>query len=60
MIAFEFYVYDEMEEFHSVGILPERRKNLLRKTQETVMKQGKIVAGDDLDVNNFYFVQIEI
>ncbi len=60
MVAYEFYVYDELEEIHSIGILPERRKDLLRITQEPVMKQGKMVAGDDLDVNNFYFVQIEI
>jgi hypothetical protein len=60
MVAYEFYVYDEMEEFHSIGILPERRKDLLRITQESVMKWGKMVAGDDLNVNNIYFVQIEI
>ncbi len=60
MVAYEFYVHDEMEEFHSIGILPERRKDLLRITQESVMKWGKMVVGDDVDVNNIYFVQVEM
>jgi len=60
MVAYEFYVHDEMEELHSIGILPERRKDLLRITQESVMKWGKIAAGDDVDVNNIYFIQVEI
>jgi hypothetical protein len=38
MVAYEFYVYDEMEESQSIGILPERRKDPLRITQESVMK----------------------
>ena len=60
MVAYKFYVIDEVEEFHSIGILPERREDPLRITQESVMNWGKMVAGDDVDVNNFYFIQIEI
>jgi hypothetical protein len=60
MVAYEFYVYDEMEKFHSICILPERRNDPLRISQESVMKWGKMVAGDDVGVNNIYFVQIEI
>ena len=59
MIAYEFYVYDEME-FHSIGILPERRKDPLRITQDSVMKWGKMAVGEDVDVKNIYFVQMEI
>ena len=58
MVAYEFYLHDEMEECHSIGILPERRKDPLRITQESVMKWGKMVAGDDVDVN--HFAQVEI
>jgi len=49
-----------MEEFHSIGILPERRKDPLRITQESILKWGKMVAGDDVNANNIYFVQIEV
>ena len=60
MVAYELYVRDEVGEFYSVGILPERRKDPLRITQESVMKWGKMVVGNDVDVNHIYFVQIEI
>jgi hypothetical protein len=49
-----------MEEFHSIGILPERREDPLRITQESVMKWGKMLACDNVDVNNIYFIQVEI
>jgi len=60
MVAYKFYVIDEVEEFHSIGILPERREDPLRITQESIMNWGMTVAGDDVDVNNIYFIQIEI
>jgi hypothetical protein len=60
MVAYEFYLIDEMEEYHSIGILPERRKNPLRITQESIMKWGKLVAGDCVDISNIYFIQIEV
>jgi hypothetical protein len=57
MVAYEFYVLDEMEEFHSIGILPERRKDPLRITPESIIKWGKMVAGDDADLNSIFFIQ---
>ena len=60
MVAYEFYVYDEMKELHSIGILPERRKSPLRITQDSIMKWGKMVVGDRVDVNNICFVRVEM
>jgi len=62
MVVYEFYVYDEIKELDFIGILPERRKDPLRITQESVMKWGKRILAfvDDVDVKNIYFVQIEI
>jgi len=60
MVAYEFYLRDEMEGFHLIGILPERRKDPLRITLESIMKWGKMVVGDDLGVNNIYLVRIEV
>jgi hypothetical protein len=60
MIAYEFYLVDEVEEFHSLGILPERRKDPLRITQESIMKWGKLVVGDSVEANKIYFIQIEV
>ena len=60
MVAYEFYVCDEVKEFHSIGILPERRKDPLRITQESITKWGKLVVVDSVEVNKIYFVQIEV
>ena len=61
MVAYEFYLHDDdMEEFHLLGILPERRKDPLRITQESIVKWGHLVAGESVDVRDMYFIQIEI
>jgi len=60
MVAYEFYVNDGIEEFHLLGILPERRKDPLRITKESIVKWGKLVAGDSVDIHNMYFIQIEV
>lgn len=60
MIAYEFYSVDAEEEFHLLGILPERRRDPLRITQESITKWGKLVVGDSVEVKKIYFVQIEV
>jgi hypothetical protein len=61
VVAYEFYVHDEKGRWDSIGILPERRKDPLRITQEAIMKWGKMLAFDNVDVvNHIYFIQIEI
>jgi hypothetical protein len=60
VVAYEFHFRDEVEEFHLIGILPERRKDPLRITQESIMNWGKMIAGDDVDVNNIFFIKIGI
>jgi hypothetical protein len=59
MVAYEFYVVDE-EEFHLLGTLPERRKDPLRMTRESITKWGKLVVGDSVDVHDIYFIQVEV
>jgi len=60
MVAYEFYVNDGIEESQLLGILPERRKDPLRITQESIVKWGQLVAGDSVDIDNMYFIQIEV
>ena len=60
MVAYEFYLVDAEEEFHLLGILPERRKDPLRITQESIKKWGKLVVGDSAEVDKIYFIQIEV
>jgi hypothetical protein len=59
MCAYEFYWFDKTEEAHFIGILPEKRKNLLRVTRESVLNLGKKVMDDNADATNIYFIQVE-
>ena len=60
MVAYEFYWRDETGKEHFIGILPERRKKPERITKESVLNWGWKVIGDSSDVNNVYFVQVEM
>jgi len=60
VVAYEFYVNDDIKEFHLLGILPERRKDPLRITYESIMNWGNLIAGDYVDINNIYFIQTEV
>jgi hypothetical protein len=60
MVAYEFYWLDETGKEHLIGILPERRKDPERITQESILSWGWKVIGHDSDVNDIYFVQVEM
>jgi hypothetical protein len=60
MVAYEFYENDGIEEFNLLGILPERRKDPLRITYESIMNWGKLIVCNFVDINNIYFIQIEV
>jgi len=60
MLAYEFYWLDEAEKVHFIGILPERRKSPERITGEFVLNWGWKVIGDNTDVKDIYFVQVEM
>jgi hypothetical protein len=59
MIAYEFYYHDAKGDI-LIGILPERRKDPKRVTKKSVMNWVKNVLGDNEDIKNIYFVQVEI
>jgi hypothetical protein len=60
MFAYEFYWFDKTEKPHYIGILPEKRENPLRITRESVLKLGRKVIGSIEDVENLYFIQVEV
>ena len=60
MVAYEFYWRDQEGEIHFIGILPERREKPKRITEKSVLNWGWKVIGDNPDVNNIYFVQVEM
>jgi hypothetical protein len=60
MIAYEFYWHDEGGEAHLLGILPERRKNPQRITEQSIMKWGNLILGNQANIGSIYFVRVEV
>ena len=61
MIAYEFYIREDGED-HLIGVLPERRRNEERITQESIMNWGKLVLSDDaeVDLKALYFNKVKV
>jgi hypothetical protein len=60
MIAYELYRFDKTAEAHFIGILREKRENLLRITRESVLNLGRKLIGDHAAVTDIYFIQVEV
>ena len=60
MIAYELYCFDKTAKAHFIGILKEKREDLLRITKESVLNLGRKVLGDNADVTDIYFIQVEV
>ena len=60
MIAYEFYLRDPVKGGELVGILPEKRKNPERITQESIMRWGKNIVSNDVNAKDIYFIQVTI
>ena len=59
MILYELYLRDETGKEYYIGTLPERRKNLERITEESVLNWGKDFIGDRSDSKRIYFIRVE-
>lgn len=59
MVAYELYWSDHEGKENLIGILPERRKNPERITQESILNWGWKIIGDHSDVKNIYFIPVE-
>jgi hypothetical protein len=60
MIAYEFYFRDEMKGDRLVGILPERRENRERITDESILKWVENLLGDHQDMDHIYVVKVTL
>ena len=60
MVAYEFYWRDPEGRYQIIGVLPERRKNPMRITKESVMNWGKMLLGDDVDSKSLFFKRVTI
>jgi hypothetical protein len=60
MVTYEFYLNDDIKEFHLLGILYGRRKDPVRISYQSIMNWGELIVGDYVDTNNIYFIEIEV
>jgi c-di-GMP-binding flagellar brake protein YcgR len=58
MDAYEFYWRDPIKGYQFIGGLPERRKNLARITQESVIDLARELIGDNVNVDDIFIVKI--
>ncbi len=60
MILYKIYVRDEDGEEHFLGILPERRNDPKRITNESVLNLSKIILGPNAEIqmDSIRFVSI--
>jgi hypothetical protein len=60
MVTYQFYWRDEKEKTHFIGILPEKRKTPGRITPESILNWGRKVMREHSNLNDIYFVQVEL
>ena len=62
MLAYKLYWRDEQGNEHFIGMLPERRKNQERITDESLANWSRIILGENIgiDLNSIYFIQVEV
>ncbi len=58
MVAYEFYWQDDIGGIHLLGILPERRKNPNRVTDQSILNWANRVIGDAF--KNIFFTKVSI
>jgi PilZ domain len=57
MDAYEFYWRDSTKGYELIGVLPERRKNPARRTQESVINLARGLLGHGVNVNRIFFIK---
>jgi hypothetical protein len=60
MLAYELYTFDKTKGYELIGVLPERRKNPMRITKDSVLNWGKMLLGDNVDNKNIFFERVTI
>ena len=60
MVAYAFYMLEEIEKVHFIGLLPERRKNPERITQESISNFMRKFFDNEADIDNLFFIEITL
>jgi hypothetical protein len=60
MVGYKFYWRDPIKGYQLIGMLPERRRNANRITEESVLNWGKTNFGNNLNPEDMFFIDAEI
>jgi len=60
LTAYEFHFRDESGERYLIGVLPERRRNQERITNESIIRWARSLLGDESGVNNISYSTIRL
>ncbi len=60
MLAYELYIFNKEKGYQIVGVLPERRRDPMRVTEDSVTNWGKTLLGGYLDSKNMFFRRVAI
>ena len=59
MVVYEFYRRVPDGEDRLIGVLPERRKDGERITDQTIMNWAKLLVPEDILIDKVYFIRVE-
>jgi len=60
MIGYELYCWRDPKGYELIGVLPERRNDPQRITKESVLNWGQKYFASQLDLDDVYFIEVEI
>jgi len=60
MVGYELYRWRDPKGYELIGALPERRKDPLRITKESVLNWGQKYFAIQLDPDDTYFIEVDI
>jgi hypothetical protein len=60
VVGYELYWRDPIKGYQLIGVLPERRKNPNRITKESILNWGEKYFGNNLNLNDLFFIEVVI
>jgi len=57
VIGYELNWCDSIKGYQLIGVLPERRRNPKRITKESVLNWGEKYFGNNLNLNDVFFIE---
>jgi len=60
MLAYELYTFNKGKGYEFIGVLPERRKNRMRITKDSITNWGRMLLGENVDSNDIIFRPVTI